>query len=51
MKSITDDSQILSNNVDGVGKCGFSDFMNPPDSSKTINYTFHMTDVIRQNDE
>ena len=25
--------------------------MNPPDSSKTINYTFHMTDVIRQNDE
>ena len=25
--------------------------MNPPDSSETINYTFYMTDVIRQNDE
>ena len=25
--------------------------MNPPDSSETINYTFHMTGVIRQNDE
>ena len=25
--------------------------MNPPDNSETINYTFHITDVIRQNDE
>ena len=51
MKSIADDSQISSNNADGIGKYAFSDFMNPPDSSETINYTFHMTDVIRQNDE
>ena len=51
MKSILDDSLIPSNNADGVVKYAFSDFMNPPDSSETINYTFHMTDVIRQNDE
>ena len=44
-----DDSQISSNNADGIGKYAFLDFMNPPDSSETINYTFHMTDVIRQN--
>ena len=25
--------------------------MNPPNSSETINYIFHMNDVIRQNDE
>ena len=25
--------------------------MNSPDSSETINYTFYMTGVIRQNDE
>ena len=51
MKSILDYSQIPSNNADGVGKYAFSDFINPPDSSETINYTFHMTDVIRKNDE
>ena len=51
MKSIADDSQISSNNADGVGKYAFSDFMNPLDSSETINYTVHMTDVIKQNDE
>ena len=50
IKLIADDSQISSNNADGVGIYAFSDFMNPPDSSETINYTFHMTDVIRQND-
>ena len=47
MKLIVDDSQISSNNVDGVGKYAFSDFMNPPNSSETVNYTYHMTDVIR----
>ena len=51
MKSIADDSQITSNDADGVGRYAFSDFMNPPNSSETINYTFHMNDVIRQNDE
>ena len=50
-KSIVDGSQISSNNADGVGIYAFLEFMNPPDSSETINYTFHMTDVIRQNDE
>ena len=33
MKPITDDSQIASNNADGVGRYAFSDFMNPPDRS------------------
>ena len=51
MKSIADDSQISSKNTDFVGKYAFSDFMNSPDSSKAINYTFHLTNVIRQNDE
>ena len=50
MKSIADDSQISLNNADGVGRYAFSDLMNPPYSSESINYTFHMTDVIRQND-
>ena len=51
MKLITDDSQISSNNADGVGKYAFSNFINPLNSSGTINYTFHIADVIRQNDE
>ena len=48
MKSIADNSQISSNDADGVGKYSFIDFMNPPDSSETINYTFHITDDIRK---
>ena len=51
MKSIADYSQISSNNTNGVRKYTFSDFMDPPDRSVTIIYTFRMTDVIRQNDE
>ena len=51
MKSIVDDSQIASNDADGVEKYVFSDFMNPPNSIETFNYTFHMNDVIRKNDE
>ena len=38
MKSIADNSQISSNDADDVGKYAFSDFMNPPNSSGTINY-------------
>ena len=51
MKPIADDFKIASNDADGVGRYAFSDFMNPLNSSETINCTFHMTDVIRQNDE
>ena len=51
MKSIANNSQISSNNTDGVGRYAFSDFMHPSDSSNTIKYTFYMPDVIRQNDE
>ena len=32
MKEIADNSQLSSNNADGVGKYVFSDFMNPPDT-------------------
>ena len=48
MKSIVDDSQISSNDADGVGRYAFSDFMNPPNSSETINYTFHMNYIIKR---
>ena len=51
MKSIADVSHISLNNADGVGRYVFIDFMNLLNSSETINYTFHMTDVIRQNDK
>ena len=48
MKPIADDSKIASNDADGVGRYAFSDFMNPPNSSETINCTFHMNDIIKQ---
>ena len=46
MKSIADDSQIYSNDADGVGRYSFSDFMNPLDTSETNNCIFHTTGVI-----
>ena len=51
IKSIAYYSQISSNDASGVGRYAFSDFTNPPNSSETINYTFHMNDVITQNDK
>ena len=46
MKLIADDSQITSNDADGIGRYTFSNFMNPSNSSETNNYTFYMNDII-----
>ena len=52
MKSITDDSNPNSScSTDAIGTIEFSEFMNPSNRSETINFTFHMTDVVRQKDE
>ena len=52
MKSIGDDSNPnYSCNPDAIGKIAFSEFMDLPNQFETINFTFHMTDVVRQKDE
>ena len=52
MKSITDDSNPKSTcSADAIGTIAFSEFMNPSNQSETINFTFHMTDVVRQKNE
>ena len=49
MKSIADDSNPNSScSSDAIGKIAFSEFMDPPNELETINFTFHMTDVVRQ---
>ena len=52
MKSIADDSNPNSTcSADAIGTIAFSEFMNPSNQSKTVNFIFHMTDVVRQKDE
>ena len=52
MKSINDDYRSnYSCSADAIEKFGFSEFMDLSNQLKTINFTFHMTDVIRQKDE
>ena len=52
MKSIADDSNPNSScSSDGIGKITFSEFMDPLNQLETINFIFHMTDVVRQKDE
>ena len=49
MKSIADDCNPKSPcSVDAIGTIAFSESMNPPNQSETVNYTFHMTDIVRQ---
>ena len=49
MKSIADNSNPNSSrSSDAIGKIAFSEFMDPPNQLETINFTFHMTDVVRQ---
>ena len=51
MKSIADDSNPNSScSSDDIRKITFSEFMDPLNQLETINFTFHMTDVVRQND-
>ena len=52
MKSIADYSNLNSScSSDAIGKIAFSEFMDPPNQLETINFTFRMTDVVRQKDE
>ena len=51
MKAIADDSNPnTSCRDDGVGKTVLSEFTNPRNELKTINFTFHMTGVVRKKD-
>ena len=50
MKTITDDCNSNSScSADSIGK--IIEFIDPPNQLETINFTFHMTDVVRQKDE
>ena len=52
MNSIADDfNPNPSCSADAIGTIFFSEFMDPPNQSETVNFTFHMTDVVRQKDE
>ena len=52
MKSIADDCNPKSPcSADAIGISTFSEFMDPLNQSETVNFTFHMTDVVRQKDE
>ena len=49
MKSITDKSNPnKSCSADAIGNIAFSEFMNTLYKIETVNFTFHMTDVVRQ---
>ena len=51
-KSIADHCNPRSTcSADAMGTLVFSEFMDPPNQSKTVDFTFHMTDVVRQKDK
>ena len=52
MKSIAVDCDPKSPcSADAIGTIAFSEFMDLPNQSETVNFTFHMTDVVRQKDK
>ena len=52
IKSIADESNPNSLCSSGAtGKIVFPEFMDPPNQFETINFTFRMTDVVRQKDD
>ena len=52
IKSIADDCNPNSScSVDVIEKISFSEFVDSPNQLETINFTFHMNDVVRQKDE
>ena len=52
MKVITDDSNpVFSCSADAIGGISFSEFMNLPNQLETVNFIFHMIDIVRQKDE
>ena len=52
MESIAGESIPNSScSSDAIGKFTFSKFMDPPNQLETINFTFHITDVVTQKNE
>ena len=52
MKSITDDCTLKSPcSADAIGIIDFYEFMDLPNQSETVNFIFHMTNVVRQKGE
>ena len=52
MKSIADESNPnYPCSTDAIGKLAFSEFMDPPNELETINFTFHMADVVSKKDK
>ena len=52
MKSVANYSNPNSScSSDAIGKIAFSKFMDPPNELETFNFTFLMTDAVRQKDE
>ena len=37
--------------ADAIGKIVFSEFMDPSNQLKIVNFTFHMTYIVRKRDE
>ena len=47
-KSIADDyNPKYPCSADAIRTIAFSEFMDPLNQSETVNFTFHMTDVVR----
>ena len=52
MKSIADDYNTkYPCSADPIGTIAFSEFMDPPKQSETVNFTFYTTDDVRQKDK
>ena len=52
MKSIADDSNPnYSYSSDAIVQITLSEFMDPPNELETINFTFHMADVVSKKDK
>ena len=42
---------VMKSIADGIGTFTLSKFMDPPNKSKTVNFKFHITDVVRQKEK
>ena len=51
MKSIINDSDPKTScSTDSIGKTSISEFMNLPNELESVNFIFHMIDVVRKKD-
>ena len=49
MKSIADDFNLKTScSTDSICKISLSEFINPPNELETVNFTFHLTNIVRQ---